>query len=145
MKNHFLKTIIILGAFLAFGNWLFLKLGWYYAYDYADVFMHGSWGLWSGLFVSWFLFESGYIPLKLKNFFNTRILSNLYTQIIATFLIVLIIGVAWEIFELMIGATPGLYSYYLSDTISDILMDVGGGVSAFVLYETLVNKQTRHL
>jgi hypothetical protein len=102
-------------------------LYWYWQSGWIDSVAHFFGGLGTTLLFLWFYFYSGLITpaAKVKIIF----FSSLFY--------VLIVGALWEIFEYKFGLvvnSPG----YLSDTFSDLIMDLIGGAVAFLMVRYMV-------
>jgi len=83
--------------------------------------MHFLGGFWVGLMALWLYFLSGTIRPKLYQ----RISIILFSLIS-----VLIIGVLWELFEFFISASNVFGGQAMFDTISDLALDLIGGLLA---------------
>jgi hypothetical protein len=95
-----------------------MKFYWYSSIWYFDMPMHFLGGIWLGL-ISIYLF-----PLKnysLKSIFKI-------------FFIVLLVGVAWEVFEILVNRLTIQDSFNTLDTISDICFDSAGGLFAIFYF-----------
>lgn len=93
----------------------------YWEYWWYDIMMHLLGGLLMGAFALWFLrfeFRDKKLPL-----------------FIISFVFVLCVGVAWEIFEYFTDSY-GAANYTL-DTTLDLLMDVVGMMSAYLIFKRL--------
>jgi ABC-type multidrug transport system fused ATPase/permease subunit len=110
--------MIILGAlhFLAITFYFYWTLWWF------DNLMHLLAGFSGGLITIWFLFDS---DLFFKRFPTT------FESFLYVIIAVLIVGVAWEIFE-YVNKITGTESVeeYISDTIHDLMADALGAISA---------------
>jgi hypothetical protein len=95
----------------------------YWTYWWYDIMMHGLGGLVIGALILWILiyeFSSlaQFIPLR---FFGTTLL-------------VLCIGIVWEVFEYSIGSQQyEVFDSYMLDTIMDVAMGVCGALLAFFI------------
>jgi len=119
-KNLF-KRILYLILFIFVANYLANKFYLYSSIWYFDMIMHFLGGLWLGLLVIWFLYSeitSSGFSLKL---------------ILKILLGVFLIGVFWEIFEIIFNNIIAQSPFNTLDTISDIFFDLAGGTFA-VLY-----------
>lgn len=116
------KKLLIRLLFLIFLifllNYLAMKFYWYSSIWYFDIIMHFLGGLWLGL-VSIHLFCLKDISLK---------------SILKIFFIVLLAGVGWEIFEVLIDKFITLKIFDLPDTLSDIFFDSVGGLFAIFYF-----------
>ena len=107
-------TVLALVFFILIVNYAAMKFHWYYSVPWFDMLMHFLGGLWLGLAFIW-LYSAG----------------TSYLKIIAG---VLLVGVFWEIFELVIHQYFLRESFDLPDTLSDLFFDMlGGGVAVFYL------------
>ncbi len=91
-----------------------MRFYWYSSIWYLDMPMHFLGGFWLGL-AAIYLFLFG---------------NQSFKSILGIFLIILIVGVGWEMFEILVDK---FITYDLSnslDTVSDILFDLAGGLSA---------------
>lgn len=89
--------------------------------------MHGLGGMLIGLLAAWFFMFLVRPPLWMPRFLF--IVSTTFA-----------IGVFWEVFEYLIGSQLALGSFalYLSDTLSDIGMDIAGALLAFLMVRRFV-------
>ena len=91
-----------------------MKFHWYYSLPWFDMLMHFLGGLWLGLAFVW-LYPAG----------------TSYLKIIAG---VLLVGIFWEIFELIVNNYFPNEPLDWGDTLSDLSFDMlGGGVAVFYL------------
>ena len=121
-KNSFILIfflVLIIAVLNSIGNSFFL----YWKFWWFDIVMHFLGGLWVGLSALWVYFFSGYfkdIKRNKKNIFFISLFS------------VLIIGLGWEVFEYIIKVN--FSDNYISDTVSDLIMDICGSVVAYFLF-----------
>ena len=116
-RNKLLRPIVFLMVFLFLTDALAQKFYWYYSIWWFDMLMHFLGGLWLGLvFIYFFLPKNITISLILK---------------ILAF--VFLAGIGWEAFEFYFINYVAQNSFNILDTISDVLFDLIGGISA-VLY-----------
>ncbi|MCM2339052.1 MAG: hypothetical protein NDI62_01180 [Burkholderiales bacterium] len=110
------SAVLIFSIFLM--NYLALRFHWYFSIWYFDMLMHFLGGIWLG-FISIYLFnfDSG----SKKSFFNI---------IVAVF----VVGVGWEIFEIVVNAYTTENAFNFLDTISDLFFDTAGGVFALLYF-----------
>jgi len=115
-SKKLLIRIVFLVLIIFLLNYLAMKFYWYYSIWYFDILMHFLGGIWLGFaFLYLFSIEKITFNLILKILFVT-----------------LLIGIGWEIFEILIdNFITGKYFNYL-DTISDLLFDLAG--SLFVVF-----------
>lgn len=106
-------AFIIAAGALALFHSFFLQFYLYWTYLWLDIFMH----LLGGIVVALGLLACA-----------RSVASAPYWQSLRTTLgIVFVVGVGWELFELLIGATF-LESMPVVDTVSDLVFDIAGGV-----------------
>lgn len=113
-----LKYSAVLIFFIFLMNYLALRFHWYFSIWYFDMLMHFLGGIWLG-FISIYLFN--FDPNSKKSFFN----------IIAA---VFIVGMGWEIFEIVVNAYTTENTFNILDTLSDLLFDTAGGVFALFYF-----------
>lgn len=96
----------------------------YWVYWWFDALMHFLAGLSGGLVTYWVLAESGVFP----NLVGRRVTDYM----VAVFLCVMLVGIAWEIFEYVNGITQS-HESYIVDTMIDLILDgVGAILAAYV-------------
>lgn len=113
-RKKLAKRLIYLIFFILVVNFLANKFYWYSAISYFDMFMHFLGGFWLGLF---FLY-----------LFPTK--ENYSIFILKMLLFILLIGVGWEVFEILVNDVLVKNPFNYLDTISDIFFDLFGGVMA---------------
>ena len=106
-----------------------MEFFWYSSIWYFDMPMHFLGGLWLGL-ASIYLFSLKDISAK---------------SILRIFLIVLFIGIGWEIFEIFIDKFITQNSSDFVDTMSDLFFDVLGGLFAILYFtkQIMSNKENK--
>ena len=108
--------------FILIVNYAAMKFYWYYSIPWFDMLMHFFGGLWLGFAFIW-LYQPGISYLK----------------IIAG---VLLFGVFWEVFEMVIHQSFLRDPFDLPDTLSDLFFDMlGGGVAVFYLINQKRNER----
>ena len=127
-----ISFLLILLILIFSGHIASLTVGEYYKIWWADVVLHFSGGLWTGLFVLWFMFNSGRAPFEAKKL-------PLYILIIAILSFTALIGVFWEFFEFILDEITGYKSYSakvalenFKDTIDDLFFDLLGALTNVV-------------
>ncbi len=98
---------------------LFLFLQWYFWW--YDIMLHFLGGLWVALMFQW-LARTGQYAHSLA----------------ATIFAVLFVGLAWEVFEFLVGSPRE--SRYLFDTSLDIVMDLSGGIVGYVIASWILTR-----
>ncbi len=115
-KEKLLKRMTFMVFFIFIVNFLAMKFYWYSSLWWFDMPMHFLGGFFLGML--------GIYILSLKDF-------N-FSEFLKIFLFVLVIGIGWEVFEVLVNQISH-NPFYILDTISDIFFDVSGGLSA-ILY-----------
>lgn len=110
----FLLAIVI--AVMHFGALVFFL---YWTTEWFDVIMHFLGGMLMGLGALFIFYTSGFIKLPTDN----RLL-----VFVITLSFVLVIGLAWELWEIFVGFTDVLEDQ--ADTILDVIMDTLGALAA---------------
>lgn len=106
--------ILLIFLLNSMANWFY----WYSTIWYFDMIMHFLGGFWLGL--SFFLFF-GSPELSLK----------LVGKVVVW---VLVIGIGWELFELLFYNQIAQNPFNMADTFSDIFFDLAGGLSATLYF-----------
>lgn len=103
--------------FIAFLNYVAVKLYWYTSIWYFDMIMHFLGGFWLGLALFYLFFTE-----NISKIFIFKIILG-----------VLIIGAFWEGYEILVNNNFAQIPFNLLDTLSDIFFDLTGGLCA-ILY-----------
>lgn len=80
-------------------------------------------GMTGGFAVYWFIF---YSDLFHKRFHTPK---HVFAIVLAS---VMFMGVAWEVFEYIVGTTDSIEGYHI-DTMNDLILDGSGAVLAILL------------
>ncbi len=120
-KKFFIRVAMLIGLIFVL-NFVAEKFHLYYSTWYFDMFMHFLGGVWLGMLLIWFF--------KVDSF-SLR-------QVFKVILGVLVIGVAWEIFEFVFINTVAEFPFDLADTISDMLFDLSGGFVSICYFFTRI-------
>ena len=112
------RLIILIFAF----NFIALRLYFYSSVWYFDMIMHFLGGGWLGLLVMWIIFS--------KLFFENISLEFSFRLINQIVFGVLIIGVSWELYEILVNNIIFKIPFYILDTSSDVFFDLAGGTFA---------------
>jgi hypothetical protein len=121
-RKRLFKTLARLIVLIFILNYLGSKFHLYVSIWYFDMLMHFLGGLFLGLALIWLL---SYKDLSLQ----------LFLKLIFKILLgVLIIGVSWEIFEIIVNNTFAKDLFNTLDTISDIFFDLAGGTFAIFYF-----------
>ena len=125
LKNRLLLISIITIIFIAVFHYLALKNSWYWTVKWIDIPVHILGGFWVAITVLW-------ISLNIKHIDSI----NGYKKraLLVMLIPVLVVGISWEIFELIFKITNLHDVGYWSDTLSDILNGFIGGIIAFLYF-----------
>ena len=96
----------------------------YWSLWWFDIGMHFLGGVLIGLLFVWimqFLFSTHARALSLTN----------------TLIVVLTVGIVWEVFEFVVGARVFEHTAYVIDTTLDLVMDLVGALGAYFLFRFL--------
>ncbi len=116
-RNTLLKHSAILISIIFFLNFLAGKFYWYYTIWFFDMLMHFLGGLWLALL--FFVIFPKALPTL--------------STIIKILVWVLVVGILWEIFEIIFVNYVAQNSFNTTDTLSDICCDLAGGLTG-ILY-----------
>lgn len=120
-NRYFLPSFLTLVVVTAL-HWVASELDYYWTVAWYDVMMHFLGGAWVVLFALWVC----RMPFARK-------LPGLVTfQNLLLF--ALLVGVAWEIHELVLRFADPSRPEYLSDTILDLVMDMLGAAAVCLIY-----------
>lgn len=108
------QAYLVIFIFLA--NFLANRFHLYYSIWWFDVFMHFTGGVWLGMVFVWFLKKRN-LPMTFDFSFIFKLTAWL-----------LLVGIGWEVFEFYFINHMAGYSFDRFDTVSDLLLDVSGGV-----------------
>ena len=117
-SRKFLVRLICLIFLIFILNYLAMKFYWYSSMWYFDMPMHFLGGIWLALALSWFF--------KIKEISLSLVIKIIFG--------VLIIGVLWEIFEIIVNNYTTQNPFNLLDTLSDIFFDLSGGCFAILYF-----------
>ncbi len=107
-------------------HWVASYEGLYWSLDWYDIMMHFLGGLWACLFALWALNTQYGVGLRK------------YISIRNLILFVIVVGVAWELLEIVLKFTSITDAEYLGDTSLDIVMDMLGAGFAIYFYRKLI-------
>ncbi len=115
-KEHLFRYVTYLILFIFIANFLANRFHFYYSIWWFDILMHFLGGAWLGLVFVWF-----WSKRELSLYFDSLLLFKVVLWI-------LFIGIAWEVFEFYFINYVAQNSFDLADTLSDILLDLSGGI-----------------
>jgi len=116
-KKLFIRLALLI-LFIFVLNFIATKLYWYSSIWWFDMPMHFLGGFWIGLALLWLL------PIDEPS----------VKQVFKIMFGVLLIGTAWELFEIVVNNIFAQNPFDLIDTTSDILFDVSGGFASIVYF-----------
>ena len=116
-RKKLFKHLAYLIFFIFLVNFSANKFYWYSSIWYFDMIMHFLGGFWVGL-----------------AYFYIFLLQNMSSRLIFKILFsVLIIGVGWEVYEILVNDILAQNPFNYIDTVSDLFFDLFGGLCA-ILY-----------
>lgn len=110
--------VVSLILFIFVLNLIAMKFYWYFSIWWFDMPMHLLGGLWLGLVFIWFL----------------RLKDLSFSTIVKIILGVLLIGIAWEVFEIIVNKTIIQNPFNTLDTISDVCFDLAGAFISILYF-----------
>jgi len=121
MNQRFLfKVIVVGGLLIAVLHSIAIMFVLYWMVWWTDLLMHFLGGLWIAFLTAW-------VIVVLKKSVSIRQIS---TILVAS---VLVVGVSWEVFEVLTHSTGTTNATFWSDTVSDLCMDVLGALTAIFI------------
>lgn len=125
LKQKLFIEQFILIAVIAILHYSAFKFYFYWTVEWFDTFMHFLGGFWVVLFFIWFVFFSKFIKIDIKQYQNRKIF-------FMSILVVLVVGLLWEVFEVFASLVSVQERGYAFDTSLDLVMDLIGGAMAFL-------------
>ncbi|KKR78430.1 MAG: hypothetical protein UU24_C0037G0002 [Candidatus Nomurabacteria bacterium GW2011_GWA2_40_9] len=123
-KKLFIRLATLM--FLIFtANFVANKFYWYSSISYFDMIMHFLGGFWLALAFIWV--------------YNKEKLNSI--NILKVMLSVLLVGVAWEVFEVLVNQSLAKNLFDALDTLSDLFFDLFGGVTALYYVSKRIMKK----
>ena len=122
-RKKLIKRLIFLILFIFIMSFIADRFYWYFSIWYFDMFMHFIGGFWIGL-VSFYLF----FTFNKNSFLDFNALTLKF--VLKILVCVLLIGICWEVFEILVNSVTIQDSFNYLDTFSDILFDLSGGAFA---------------
>lgn len=95
----------------------------FWTYPWLDLLLHFLGGLWLTVTSLWFFFFSDLFKIRISK-------RNIF---LVTLISVVVIGLSWEVFEIVIGVTLGEPNF-VTDTVSDLIMDFIGAFLGYKLF-----------
>ncbi|MFH1608562.1 MAG: hypothetical protein ABH951_00895 [Patescibacteria group bacterium] len=124
-KKLFMRLAVVI-FFIFFLNFIGDRFYWYSSIWYFDIIMHTLGGFWVGLLLFWVF---GFKNINWK--FILKIILG-----------VLIIGIFWEVFEIIVNKTIAQNPFNFLDAVSDIFCDLAGGLFASTyIFKKIIKKE----
>lgn len=117
-RKHLFNTLTGLIIFIFLANAVANKFYWYSSIWYFDIFMHFLGGFWVGILALYVVRAKEISPTLLGKIISA----------------VLIIGLGWEIFEIVVDRVISRNAFNALDSSADIFFDCAGGVAAVFYY-----------
>ena len=117
-KKKILVRITSLILFIFVLDLMAMKFYWYSSMWWFDMPMHFLGGLWVGLALIWFL-----KPKELNSAIVFRIILGVF-----------IVGLAWEIFEIVVNQLAAQDPFNTLDTLSDLCFDLAGAFFSILYF-----------
>ena len=114
------KLMVALTVVVATMHWLALTNNYYWAIWWYDIMMHFLGGCLVALILLWLDRWQG---------------TTLITTFVHAFLWIMVVGLAWEIYELSFGLTFVVANGYLSDTMLDLIMNTIGATTVYFIFQ----------
>ncbi len=125
-RKRLFKILAYLIFLLFLLNYIGSKFYWYFSIWWFDMPMHFLGGFCVGIGLIWF-FSRPSLRFQLE----PKALASFLFKI---FLGVLLIGVLWELFEILFNNIIAQDSFYILDTVSDVFFDLAGGTFATLYF-----------
>jgi len=120
-KKPLLFELLFFSALTAFLHLVALRLYLYWTVPWFDIPMHFLGGFVIGLLALYLFYVSDWAEFPKDH------LGSIFTMTLGS---VLLVGLGWELWELFMGLTDALND--LVDTFVDLVMDILGGIAAFL-------------
>jgi hypothetical protein len=125
LKKKLLLISFITVLFIAIFHYLALKYSWYWTFRGLDIPVHIVGGFWVSLTALWVALKIGHIE-KITDYKKRALLIMLSS--------VLIVGILWEIFEVVFKITFLHDIGYFADSLKDILNGLIGGIISYLYF-----------
>ena len=131
-RKKFSMYIVVFILSILVINLMAVKFYWYFSIWWFDMVMHFLGGFWIGLLFIWLFSSKAFSFLRLSfEEINIKFIAR-------TILFVLIIGVYWEAFEIVINNIIVGDKFNILDTLSDVFFDLAGGCFAIIYFSKKV-------
>jgi hypothetical protein len=118
-RQNLLKRLAYLILFIFVINFLANTFHWYFSIWYFDMPMHFLGGLLVGFLVLYLFFPR---------------ISLSPSAIVKILLLVLVVGIGWEVFEVLVDNFIAQNPFNALDTFSDLFFDLSGGAFALLYF-----------
>ena len=136
MSSYLLPvTIFVLGGIIVSLHYFALAYHLYFSIWWFDLLVHSLSGALVGLFV---------ISVLMQFFAPSLLSGNTYPLLLQVILCTVIVGTFWETFELAFRLIPTDLYAYISDTASDMMMNVIGATAGYFCGLLYLRKQTSY-
>jgi len=125
LRDAFLTTLFFVLLAVAVVHLLGLTFFLYWQIWWLDILVHFGGGFWAGGMVVW-----GYQRLFPSLSQNTSRIAFITLALLGAF----VIGMWWEIYEVLIGSILLPSEEYFSDTVIDLIADMVGAIAAALLF-----------
>lgn len=107
---------------LAVLHWVAGAFYFYWTVSWFDTMMHFLGGFSLGLLAIWFIYDSGVYKKERP---------SVKKALFASLVVILLVGIGWEVFEYLNGLTQATEDSYPADVRNDLIADlVGAGLAA---------------
>ncbi len=132
--THYPYKPLLFGGFVLLGGLLIINqistvLPIYYLYNWLDTPMHFLGGFGVGLVIIGII----------RNIYTRRVYENT-AQFWYTVVLVLCVGILWELVEVYFKVSILFGGLFWVDTIKDLLMDTFGGILSYICFHPRINK-----
>ena len=127
----FLINTSVLAFVIALLHYVAIEFSLYWSIPPLDILMHFLGGLFIGMLAAYVFFISNCIKI-------TAGIRNRAASFLIIIFSVLVVGLAWELWELFVGLSDRLNDR--ADTIMDLVMDTLGGTVAFLYSKNKINE-----
>ncbi len=134
LTRQFPLTLVVLILAIAVVNALAHYHYWFWTMRWFDMPMHFAGGMWLAGVAIWWRFFSRKFPDAQKSFSNF-----LAWGIGAAF----VVGFVWEAYEAVIALATKGYMNAMSDTLSDLLFDILGGLVVVIFVWLHISKKLK--
>lgn len=121
-NKYFWPSFLIL-VLVSILHWVASSEGYYWTVEWYDFMMHFLGGVWVALFSLWISgMRYGHLIKPFVKGWNLVFVT-------------IIVGIAWELFEVALGFNDTTMQGYFGDTTQDLIMDVLGVAFVILMYK----------